>query len=823
LEEEDNDPIRFLSCLIAALRGVLPDCGEAALALLARWPNPLGDVRRIIAPTLNDLIAVQPASLSLVLDDLHLITEPAIFIALDYLLERAPPHLRLVIGTRHDPPLALARLRARGQLAELRTSDLRFTPEETTLFLNATLNLNLSSGDLTALANRTEGWPAGLCLLAGSLEHIPTSAGRSAFIRDLAHTDRYVFDFLAEEVLERQEPAVRTFLLETAILNELTPARCQAVTGRADAGKVLEELYRRNLFLINLPSPIYRSTNYQSTDLPTYRYHALFAEFLRQRLAHEMPDRIRQLHGRAAESQPDLRRAIPHYLAAESWDMAATRIEQIGETLLRQGLLATVAGWIAALPEAVRQARAGLTHLLGVCAWQRGEPLAAVGLLEQALAQFKVAGDEAGQIKTLTDLVPPLVMSARYGRVHEVSQHALAQRIGPASRVQLLMVRGIAEVTQDACAEAKAHLAEALAITEAANDPQAWASQAIHCVSQFTVLPGAIDLVEHICAEATRRLGDQATPASMAAAARYTLVHLLRGRPAEAIRSAERALALGEQLGGVSYLGGEATWALAQTYIALGDYAAAARTLDQAHAFFLQFPHGEAAVGTLFYLRGMMAYHQGRPGELDHWLSQMQMIRIPGEWAVVETLRELLAAVAASAAARYGEADASLRQLARQQGRIPTSTRFGSARGLLAHLYARQGREDDALAEFAALLAECEAQGMPGRLLLEGAEVAPLLQLAIARGVHHDLAGRLLAALGHAIEPQPLRVPDTGEMLTPREAEVLRLLAAGASNRQIALRLCLSEHTVKSHVSHILGKLNVSSRGQAAARSRELI
>lgn len=627
-----------------------------------------------------------------------------------------------------------------------------------------------------------------------------------------------MFDFLAEEVLDRQDPAVRAFLLETSILNELTPARCQAVTSRADAGKMLEELYHRNLFLVNLPPSIYQSTN-----LPTYRYHALFAEFLRQRLVHELPDHIRQLHERAAESQPDLRRAIPHFLAAESWDMAATRIEQIGETLLRQGLLATVAGWIAALPDAVRQSRAGLTHLLGVCAWQRGDPLAAIGLLERALAQFEAAGNEAGQIKTLTDLVPPLVMSARYGRVHEVSQHALAQRIGPASRVQLLMVRGIAEVTQDACAEAKAHLAEALAITEAANDPQAWASQAIHCVSQFTVLPGAIDLVEHICAEATRRLGGQASPASMAAAARYTLVHLLRGRPAEAIRSAERALALGAQLGGVSYLGGEATWALAQTYIALGDYAAAAPTLDQAHAFFLQFPHGEAALGALYYLRGMMAYHQGNQGELEHWLGQMRTTRIPGEWSVVETLRGLLAAVADIAAARYTEADASLRRLTHWQARIPTSTRFGNARGLLAQLYLQRGQEADAVAEFAALLAECERQGMPGRALLEGAAAVPLLRLAVARGVHGSLAGRLLAALGHGDESQAIFVPDTGETLTPREVEVLRLLAAGASNQQIAERLVLSEHTVKSHVSHILGKLNVASRGQAAARGRELL
>lgn len=817
LEDEDNDPTRFLQLLVASLRCLHPACGAAALGLLRDLPNPAAQTRQITSALINEIVGTMASPFVLAIDDLHLIREPAIFLALDYLAAHCPAMMRIVIGTRQDPPLALARLRARGQLAELRQAELRFTPAETALFLNNVQDLALTSADLARLEALSEGWPAGLRLLAVSLGHIPP-AERSAFIRNLARSDRYIFDFLAAEVLDRQEPDVRAFLLETSILNELTPARCQALTGRAAAGDILEKLYRRNIFLISLSS-----ATPQSTNLPTYRYHALFAEFLRRRLAHDLPEDVRELHRRAAESQTDPSRAIRHYLTAEMWDAAAACIEQAGPTLLGQGLLVTVAGWIDALPPALRQTRPGLAHLLGVCAWLRGEPLAAVSFLEQALAQFEATGDEAGQIAALTDLVPPLVMSARYARVHEVSQHALAQRIGPASRVQLLMVRGIAEVTQDMCAEAKVHLEQALAITEAANDPATWAAQAIHCVSQFAVLPGAIDLVEHICIEATRRLGGQATPASMAAAARHTLVHLLRGRPAAAIRAAEAALALGEQFGGVSYLGGEATWALAQTHIALGDYAAAARTLDQAHAFFLQFPHGEAALGALFYLRGMMAYHQGNGVELAHWLGQLQRTRIPGEWGIVQTLRELLAAVAELAAGRDAEAETLLRAIARHQARAPTSTRFGSARVLLAHLRRRQGRDEDALAEFDGLLAEAAGQGMPGRAILEGATALPLLRLAAGRGAQSALAARLLAALGYGDEPQSLRVPETGETLTAREVEVLRLIVAGASNQQIAARLQISEQTVKSHVSHILGKLNVASRGQAAARARDLL
>jgi len=213
----------------------------------------------------------------------------------------------------------------------------------------------------------------------------------------------------------------------------------------------------------------------------------------------------------------------------------------------------------------------------------------------------------------------------------------------------------------------------------------------------------------------------------------------------------------------------------------------------------------------------MMAYHQGRLTELDHWLNQMQTIRIPGEWAFVDALRGLLAAAVAIAEARYIEAEDALRQITRHQERVPTSTRFGSARSLLAHLYLRWGQVEDALTEFAALLAECERQGMPGRALLEGAAVVPLLRLAVERNIRPALAAQLLNTLGFGGDPLPIRVPDTGETLTSREIEVLRLLAAGASNRQIAEQLVVTEHTVKSHVSHVLRKLNVPSRAQAIA------
>jgi LuxR family maltose regulon positive regulatory protein len=264
LDEEDNDPARFLAYLIAALQRLNPACGTTAQTLLASLTNPSAEARRIIGVLINDVLETLPDPFALILDDLHLITQPTIYAALDYLLERLPPQMHLAVGTRGDPPLALARLRARGQVAELRLADLRFTDDEATLFLNEKLHLGLSPDDLAALQARTEGWPVGLRLLASSLDRIPTPADRTAFITDLAQTDRYVFDFLAEEVLNRQEPDVRAFLLETSILSELTPTLCQAVTGRTDAGTLLEDLDRRSLFL-NPQSPVPNLPIYQST------------------------------------------------------------------------------------------------------------------------------------------------------------------------------------------------------------------------------------------------------------------------------------------------------------------------------------------------------------------------------------------------------------------------------------------------------------------------------------------------------------------------------------------------------------------------------
>jgi len=440
----------------------------------------------------------------------------------------------------------------------------------------------------------------------------------------------------------------------------------------------------------------------------------------------------------------------------------------------------------------------------------------ALRALEGALAIYEATADRAEQVRVLTDLVPPLIMAARYRRVEEVSRHALAGEMAVKSRVQVLMVLAITEVTQDRCPAASQHLSQALAISEATDDPDTWAAQAIHCMSQLSVLPKAIDQVERICSQ-TLRLFPHPCPAAMAAHARYSLVHLLRGRLREAITSGERALEIGNEIGGISYLGGEAAWALVQAYIAKGDQGKTARMLELAREFFHQFPHGEAALSLLDFLAGFSAYLAGEAERVRGFWEELSAVRRPGEWAVVETLREFFSCLVALIGGRRRGVEGKLLELVQLQGKVPTSIRFVSARALLAHLYLLQGRREAARGEYTGFLAECRRQGMPGRPLLEGPLALPLLRLV--RGDEAPLAARLLSTL-EAVGPLPL--PDTGLVLTPREVEVLRLLAQGKSNRELARDLGISEGTVKLHVHHLLRKLGVRSRTQAALRARDL-
>ena len=339
LDEDDNDPGRFFSYVIEALSTVKPDLGRRAMAALAA---PRAEIADVVLPLLlNDLAALEQP-IVLVLDDFHLITNTQIHEALGFFVERLPASLRLVLASRQDPPLPLGRLRARGQLGELRAANLRFSDEETAAFLNDVLELALSREDVERLQARTEGWPAALYLAALSLRGRDDA---SEWIASFAGDDRHLVDYLTAEVLARQPPELRSFLLRTSILPRLCAPLCDAITERGDAMSILEELERSNLLLIPL-----------DTRREWYRYHHLFAELLQHELRRAEPEKVPVLHRRASawclESGLILD-AARHASAAGDVDAAVELVGAYWSVFLVRGQLETVSSWMEALPEDV--------------------------------------------------------------------------------------------------------------------------------------------------------------------------------------------------------------------------------------------------------------------------------------------------------------------------------------------------------------------------------------------------------------------------------------------------------------------------------------
>ena len=336
LDEDDDDPARFFIYAVAALRTVEPELGAQALAA---HRTPGAGLVEVVLPILLNELAAQERGLTLVLDDYHLITNGAIHEALAYLVERVPSSFRLVLATREDPPLPLGRLRARGQLAELRADELRFGDEETSAFLNDALGLGLSVQDIERLQMRTEGWPAALYLAALSLRGRPDP---SSLIDAFAGDDRHVVDYLSGEVLARLPAELRSFLLRTSILTRLCGPLCDAVTETDGSDRILDELERSNLLLVPLDS-----------KRQWYRYHQLFAELLRHELQQTEPDTVRALHRRASSWCGEaglIVEAANHANAAGDIDAAVELVGRHWSFFLEQGQLTTVSRWIDALP-----------------------------------------------------------------------------------------------------------------------------------------------------------------------------------------------------------------------------------------------------------------------------------------------------------------------------------------------------------------------------------------------------------------------------------------------------------------------------------------
>jgi LuxR family maltose regulon positive regulatory protein len=840
LDEGDNDPARFWRHAAAALDRVRPGIADLVTPLLG--PPAPRSCEELVTELVNQLAgAAEPVAL--VVDDYHLVQAPTVQRSFSFLLEHLPASLQVVVASRADPPLPLARLRARGQLTELRQADLRFTPEEAAELLRAAVGTDLPAAAVAALEDRTEGWAAGLQLAGLSLQGHDDP---SAFLRSFSGSHRYVLDYLAEEVLDRQPEALRTFLLETSILERLSGDLCDAVCGRTDGQRLLETVERANLFLVPLDE-----------ERRWWRYHHLFADLLRARLGQERPGRVVELHRAAAawhERHGLVDEAIGHALAAGDPVWAARLIERHYEALVGRSEDATVRRWLESLPPDAAGARPRLWLAQAFWALIGGRPEAVEPLLDAAERAFADAGDEpyqpsVGRAASLVANVPAAVARMRA---------AVAHLRGDADQTVAFVRQALAELDEGEwmlesiirwylpmadwlrgrpAAAARAFAAGRPTIARwRATGQVTLATWGFHHLGQVQRAQGHLGAALRTYQEALRVAAEPGRPTPPGAGVAYVgmaEVGYERDQLDDALDHATTGVALSHQLGWTLPLAAGLA-VLARILLARGDRAGAEAAIREAR----EVEPSPAVVGLLNpvpSLAARLTLADGRVAEAAAWvrargLAEGDEPSYPHERDFLVLIRVLLAEEAPERALGPLE---RWHALAVEQGRTESAIELLALRALAL---AASGRDDAALAALAEALALAAPEGYLRVFVDEGPPMAGLIRQLLAGqppAAPAAVPGDFLARLSGAFERQALpvlpaaragavMVPGLLEPLTPRELEVLRSLAVGRSNRAIADELVVSLDTVKSHVSHLLSKFGAANRVQAVARARQL-
>ena len=814
LDEEDNDPAVFFMALLAAIQQLDPDFGADWQSLLTATTDINSAVRRLAGVMINEVLASSLRPFAIVLDDLHRIEETAVFEILDSLLENLPQEMHIIATSRYDPPLSLARMRLQGRLAEFRLDDLRFDSAETQSLLNDKLQLNLSATNLTLLQTHSEGWVAGLRLLVLSLNRLDTDDKRATFLQHLPQADRHIFEFLADEILNEQPPEITQFLLETAVLDELTPELCTAVTQKQNALDLLDKVIHRNLFLTQVKG--------ESGEI-IYRYHDLFTDFLRKRLARELSrEQIQTLHRRAAQAVTTGDQAIRHFLVAGLWSEAAEAIAQGGRAELNQGFVRQQVGnWITQLPQPVIAELPFLTCLLGVIAYRAGHLEEARPYLEQAVTELKSAGDELAYAwasfylgATLMELEGP---QAGQALLSQLQLDLLPIPVQVVTHMNLAW----SHVSQYNWPEADKQVTKALALTLSSGDEGAFQLLAQYMGQGIYFGDLGLAPFQQFCDQALAHFGDGEGIIQMGAYLHLSLIATLEGRIDEGLSRAGKAAQISARLGGFAYVDQNLHAAAAMEILASGNHAAGFAMLDE--ALRMADERGEyRALMPIAYFAGRFAWLDGNERRIQEMRVLINSVDNRLQSLEAEAAMALLDAYVADLNGRFPTAEQFVQHAIKLQARFRSPFYMGSPRLVLAELYMKWKRPSDALAALQSGLSEWQQRRMPGVPLLQGPSLIPLLELTVKQGVQADFAQQILDLFPGNAKPKAITIPETNQTLTPREAEVLKLLMAGATNKEIAEQLVVTPRTAKAHVSNIMRKLDVSSRTEAVARAHEL-
>ena len=814
LDSEDNELSTFLFIFLTALEQLSPRLCRHARTLLNNIPDPDQRISQIMGALLSDWQEAEIQPLVIVFDDLQTITDPLVYQGLDYLLENLPPQIHLVVLSRYDPPLALARQRALGRVAHFHLEALRFTDEETRLLLERNPHLNLSINDLNLLQRYSGGWAAGLRLLSLSLNHLTDPAQHSNLIQRLSRFDRYIFDFLAEEVLDDQQPELRQFLLETSILPELTPSLCEAVSGRQDSQQLLDEIYRRNLFLTSTSSipPV--------TD---YRYHDLFADFLRQKLQREKSrEYIQELHRRAAGASPSAALAVQHYLAGELWEAAVTSIIAIGRQQLQQGFIQIPSHWLEALPAQIREEDPWLQLFVAVADIQKGHLMDALPRLEKLLPVFSANEDVVdGTIRILLGLSNAYLASGNLEQADVAAKRMSDLATTPFEKVCAYVSQLWVAYNHHQWSQVDQAIGNAMEIAQTSKE-----RGAVQMLAQSTnqeLLLGSLgtEAFEQYSLQILAHFGPEGGIIEAGARLMLSAVHALRGELEAAREAGLRTKEISEQLGGLGWQDVSTDVVLMMVALAQADYRTIEQYVQDAFSRKVQSAPHLRQQGRYHYAQARSLWLQGQMNELREYLTQIPDIALPARDVDLRPVKKIISSWIARSEERFASAEELVRAVVPLYEGSP-SLLLGHPRLELASLYLAWKKPELALRELRPILDHLEKRNMPGIIAAEGRHLRPLMNLALKESLQPDFVRRILAIWADQEQAQPVTVPTTGATLTPREVEVLRLLAEGASNQEVARQLVVSERTVKSHVTHIFAKLNVSSRTQAIACARQL-
>jgi LuxR family maltose regulon positive regulatory protein len=836
----DNDPARFWRYVSAALDQVRPGLLQRVAPLLdGPQPPPLEAVATAVINELTDPSG--EGATALIVDDYHLIEAPTVHASMAFLLDRLPPGLRLVVASRADPPLPLARLRANGQLAELRAADLRFTLAETAAFLREATGLDLPMTSVAALQDRTEGWAAGVQLAALSLQGHADPAG---FVATFAGSHRYVLDYLTEEVLARQPEQVVRFLLETSVLDRLSGPLCDAVTGRTDSQALLEAIERANLFLVPLDEV-----------RGWWRYHHLFADLLRARLAHEEPERVPELHRTAAawhEEHGFADEAVRHALAAGEVVWAARLVEQHVEALLRRSERATLGRWLSALPAEAVSSRARLCLAQAVSAVVGGQLEAVEPLLLDAERAFATSGDEphepsVGRALSVLANVPASIafLRADVARLRGDPAAAVAfdrqalTHLGERDWLlgsQVAWNLAVADWLAGRPKQAEQGLAEVVAARRAAGEGYL-AMRVGYDLGQVQRARGRLAAALASFRQGLKGAADRQLPHVGMAHLGLAEVLYERDELIAAQEHATQAVALSRHLAFAQPLA-SSLGMLARIRQARGDPSGALEAIGQAERVELS-RRVVSLLNPVPVWRARLLLARGEMAEAARWADERGLRAddrpsYPRESEYLVLARLLLA---------QQQPDQALMLLEWLCAQATAQERMGSVielRALQALALAAAGDQTAGLRALAEALALASPEGYMRVFVDEGASMARLLgSLTAAQRTgkipRPDAVPRpYLDRLARAFQPvgggapnadatrRIDRVTELVEPLSDRELEVLELLAAGRSNQQIADELVVVLDTVKKHVGHILDKLGAANRTQAVARARTL-